>query len=290
LKVPAAEIEVEAATVRQLLRAEFPSIAEQEIRLADQGWDNFTFRVGERHAARLPRRRLAVELLMNEQRWLPVLARRIPLEVPAPLHCGQPSGLFPWPWSVVRWVGGSTAEGHCFTAADAAILAETLLALHQPAPDDAPVNPFRGVPLRTKDAVVAERLQSLRKHPGIDAERLTAIWRQASGAPDTLQRAWMHGDLHPRNVIVRGGALAGLIDWGDLNGGDVAADVACAWMLIDAAALRQQFLETYGAPGDLIIRAQGWAIQIGLALVDSGEPRHVPLGLATLNRVVNDND
>lgn len=276
--------------MRELLRAGIPSIAEQEIRLVDQGWDNFTFRVGERYAVRLPRRRLAVELLLNEQRWLPVLSLRIPLEVPVPIHRGQPSELFPWPWSVVQWVGGSTAEGHCFTTADAAILAETLLALHQPAPHDAPVNPFRGVPLRTKDAVVAERLQSLRKHPGIDAERLTAIWRQASGAQDTLQRAWMHGDLHPRNVIVRGGALAGLIDWGDLNGGDVASDVACAWMLIDAAALRQQFLETYGAPGDLISRARGWAIQIGLALVDSGEPRHVPLGLATLNRVVTDND
>jgi aminoglycoside phosphotransferase (APT) family kinase protein len=203
-----------------------------------------------------------------------------------PIHFGQPSELFPWPWSVVKWIPGGTAEGYCFTAADAALLAEALLILHQPAPHDAPVNPYRGVPLRTKDAIVAERLERLRQHLAVDAERLEEIWRRAIGAPEAQQRAWMHGDLHPRNVVVRGGALTGLIDWGDLNGGDVAADVACAWMLIDSAPQRKQFLEAYGAPDDLVSRAQGWAIVIGLALADSGEPRHVPLGMATLSRIV----
>src|SRR5262245_19282678 len=112
--------------------------------MVDEGWDNFTFLVGQRHAARLPRREAAVAFVVNEQRWLPILAARLPLQVPVPVHVGQPSEMFRWPWSLVDWIPGVTAERHFFHSADTALLAETLLALHQPAPDDAPVNPFRG--------------------------------------------------------------------------------------------------------------------------------------------------
>jgi aminoglycoside phosphotransferase (APT) family kinase protein len=288
LSLPPAEIEVEAATVRLLLDAEYPGIADRSIRLVDEGWDNFTFLIGQHHAARFPRRAVAVPLLVNEQRWLPLLAPRLPIDVPAPVHVGQPSQRFPWPWSVVNWIAGSTSEDHHFSAADTVLLAETLLALHQPALADAPANPFRGVPLCTKHEVVRERLHRLQQHPGVDTQRLSAIWREACSVPDAEERLWLHGDLHPRNVVVRDGALAGLIDWGDLCGGDPATDVACAWMLIDAAPRRHEFLAAYGAADALVSRAKGWAVQIGLALVDSGEPRHVPLGLATLHRVVAD--
>ena len=80
----------------------------------------------------------------------------------------------------------------------------------------------------------------------------------------------------------------GLIDWGDLNGGDAATDLACAWMVISNERRRQQFLNTYRASEELVCRAKGWAIHLGLALVGSGDPRHTPLGLAALERVVAD--
>jgi aminoglycoside phosphotransferase (APT) family kinase protein len=283
-----AEISLEAATVRLLLDAECPRLAGQPIHLVGEGWDSFTFRVGQQHAVRLPRRAAAVALLGNEQRWLPGLALRLPLAVPAPLHAGRPGEWFPWPWSVVNWIPGDTAECHGFSSADTALLAETLVALHQPAPDDAPVNPFRGVPLRSRNNMVGERLSRLAEHPGVDAPRLAAVWRAACGAPAEEERVWVHGDLHPRNVVVRDGALAGLIDWGDLHGGDAATDLACAWLLIDSAPRRREFLNACGAEEALVGRALGWAVSLGLALLDSGEPRHVPLGLATLERVTAD--
>jgi aminoglycoside phosphotransferase (APT) family kinase protein len=288
LNYPLAEIHVEAATVRRLIELECPSLAAESIWLVDEGWDNLTYRLGKRYAVRLPRREVAVALLVNEQRWLPLLAPQLPLETPVPVHVGNASRLFPWPWSVVNWIRGDTAENHCFTRAEMTLLVETLIALHQPAPDEAPVNPFRGVPIRSKNEMVAERLNRLGQRHGVNLQRVAAIWQEACDAPDAELRLWLHGDLHPRNVIVRDGSVVGLLDWGDLNGGDAASDLSCAWTLIDAAPLREEFLNAYGAEDALLARAKGWAIIIGLALLDSGETRHVPMGRAALARVLAD--
>lgn len=285
---PLAEIAVDVPMVRRLLEVECSSLAQESIRLVDEGWDNFTFRVGERHAVRLPRREVAVALLANEQRWLPLIAARIPLETPVSVYAGKASAGFPWPWSVVNWIPGSTAEHHAFRPADVSMLAETLTALHQPAAQAAPVNPFRGGPVHAKDDLVSERLNRLGRRCDVDGGRIAAIWREACDAPDAEQRVWLHGDLHPRNVVIRDGSLAGLIDWGDLNGGDASTDVACVWLVIDSAPLRQEFLNAYGADDALVCRARGWALHFGLALLDSGEHRHVPMGQAALNRVLAD--
>jgi aminoglycoside phosphotransferase (APT) family kinase protein len=288
LNHPPAEIHLQPATVRRLLESDCPSLAREPIRLVDEGWDNFTYRVGSRHAVRLPRREAAVALIANEQRWLPMLARRLPVETPVPVHIGNASELFPWPWSIVNWVAGNTAENHCFTSADGSLLVETLVALHQPAPEAAPLNPFRGVPLRAKNEIFEERLNRLGQRREVDAPRLAGVWREACEAPDAEQRVWLHGDLHPRNVVIRNGSLAGLIDWGDLTGGDPANDMACTWMLIEAAPLRREVLDAYGAEEAMVSRARGWAVHIALALIDSGEPRHAPMGRAALDRVLAD--
>jgi aminoglycoside phosphotransferase (APT) family kinase protein len=291
LKHPPAEIQLDAETVRRLLDEQCPEFAGEPLQLVDEGWDNYTFLTGpshsgRNHAARLPRREAAVVLVANEQRWLPLLAPRLPLAVPAPIFAGRPSKLFPWPWSVVTWIPGTTAERHNFGSTDTRLLAETLLALHQPAPADAPENPFRGVPLAKRNDAFGERLHGLHQHPGVDTARLAAIWREACAAPPARERRWLHGDLHPRNIVIREGALVGIIDWGDLAGGDVATDLACGWLLLGAER-RREFLAAYGADEALVARAKGWAALMGLALLVSGESRHTPLGAKTLERVIS---
>ncbi|QDV20367.1 Phosphotransferase enzyme family protein [Gimesia panareensis] len=285
---PPAEIQVDLSLVRQLLLVDYPRLADARLFLVDEGWDNFTFRAGEHHAVRLPRRAVAVTLLKNEQRWLPILAPRLSLELPLPVHNGSAGPRFPWPWSVVHWIAGKTAETHNFPSADIRLLAENLRALHQPAPEEAPQNPFRGVPLPTRTPGVEQRLHRQRHHPGVAESELTTLWRSCCETPPADESVWIHGDLHPRNVIIREGALVGLIDWGDLAAGDPATDLACVWLLLDEPARRTEFLETYGAEAPLIQRALGWALHMGLALLDSGEPRHVTLGEATLQRVLAD--
>jgi aminoglycoside phosphotransferase (APT) family kinase protein len=41
----------------------------------------------------------------------------------------------------------------------------------------------------------------------------------------------VHADLDSRNLLVQGGRLSGLIDFGDLGVGDPACDLGLAWKL-----------------------------------------------------------
>lgn len=99
--MPAAEIDIDADLVRALLDDQHPDLAGEPIRLVANGWDNVLFRLGEELVVRLPRRALAVPLVLHEQRWLPQLAPRLPLPIPAPVRVGLPGTGFPWPWEVL---------------------------------------------------------------------------------------------------------------------------------------------------------------------------------------------
>lgn len=277
---PSAEIDVDASLVRALIASQCPGLAGEPVAFADEGWDNVTFRLGADHAVRLPRRERAVELLVNEQRWLPMVADWIAVDVPLPVVAGEPSELFRWPWSVVRWVEGSTAEGGPLDERAAESLAEVLTALHRPPSPDAPGNPFRGIPLEQRSTAVEPRLRRL----GLAG--LDRLWRRALEAGEASSTVWLHGDLHPRNVVVRDGRLAGLIDWGDMCAGDRATDLACAWTLFEASA-REVFLHAYPHSDDDYARACGWAVNYGSGLVESGEPRHVSMGEDIIRRLLD---
>lgn len=138
----------------------------------------------------------------------------------------------------------------------------------------------RGVPLAMLEPRVGDRL---RRH----APHLEEAWGHARSATPTQEAVVLHGDIHPRNVIVMSGTLAGLIDWGDVCAGDRATDLACAWTLFDAAA-RTHFLDAYPHSEADRLRAFGWAIHFGTALQVSGEPRHVALGDLIVERIEAD--
>lgn len=275
---PPAEVVVDAALARRLLESQCPEALGGDITLVGEGWDNFIFRVGTEYGLRIPRRQVAVELLRNEQRWLPEIAARLSIAVPVPISTGTPSALFGWPWSVVAWIEGTTAERAPLSVPSAVLLASALRALHTPAPEEAPANPYRGVPLLERAEVIEERVERLH------LDSLLPQWRSALGAEPSRTPVWLHGDLHPRNVLVRDDALVGLIDWGDMTGGDPSTDLACAWTLCDPDA-RSALRDTYGPTDHEWARAIGWAIHFGAALVDSGERAHVAMGRRILDRV-----
>src|SRR5690606_18341604 len=152
--------------------------------------------------------------------------------------------------------------------------------LHRPAPPEAPYNPFRGVPLEARRAAVEGRLARLK------LDELVPLWRLAIEEAPADASVWLHGDLHPRNVLLDSGRLVGIIDWGDMTAGDASTDLACAWMLFDRvgrAAFRQAYEPTEGE----WIRAAGWAINFGSAMLDSGEPAHASMGRAILEQLVH---
>lgn len=102
--------------------------------------------------------------------------------------------------------------------------------------------------------------------PEPDAVR--AVWDDAVAAPDwTGPALWLHGDLHPANVLTADSTICGVIDFGDFAG-DPAGDLAAAWNLLpDGAADR-----FYDASPDTatLRRARGWGYAAPSAASASG--------------------
>jgi aminoglycoside phosphotransferase (APT) family kinase protein len=260
---PPAELAIDETLVRRLLAAQHPDLAELPLTYVADGWDNVTFRLGDDLAVRLPRRAVAVGLIASEQRWLPALAPSVGVAVPEPVGVGEPGEGFPWPWSVVRWVAGTPTDVEPLDASEAAAFGRFLAELHQSAPDDAPRNPHRGGPLRTKAEALAIRWDRL-----AHAELLRRWWAEVVDTPIDVDETWLHSDLHPKNVIGHDGRLAGVIDWGDLGVGDPATDLAAAWMHFPVDVHADLF-DAYGGISEATFaRARGWAVFFGTVFQD----------------------
>jgi aminoglycoside phosphotransferase (APT) family kinase protein len=286
---PAAEVEIDARQARQLLAAQHPDLADLSIVPIASGWDNHLLRLGDTLALRFPRRKLAAQLMLNEQRWLPQLEKRLPLAIPAPVRIGVAQFHYPWAWSVTPWIEGDTADLAPPDSNQGDLLAAFFEALHKPAPADAPRNPYRGVPLSERADAFGDRLARLRDKTNILDERVHALWNDALGASNDTAPTWIHGDLHPRNVLIEKGRLTGVIDWGDLARGDRASDLAAVWMLLPQLESRKRAMMACRSVSDATWRrARGWAVLFAVILLSSGlvdDARMVAIAERTINRL-----
>jgi aminoglycoside phosphotransferase (APT) family kinase protein len=214
-------------------------------------------------------------MIEHEQRWLPELARRLPLPVPTPVRRGRPGAGFPWSWSVVRWLPGVTAVAELRNPQTvAASLGRFLRALHQPAPEDAPRSPFRSIPLDARTSRLHEHLDQLRDV--INRERVLALWDRLVVTPRWPgPPMWIHGDLHPANLLLVDDQLAAVIDFGDITCGDPATDLSVMWMLLPPEHRETLFTaagrhRSNPADEEIWRRARGWALSIGVAVVALG--------------------
>ena len=284
---PAAEIEIDRQLVASLLAEQVPELAAQSVRIVGHGWDNTIARVGDEWMVRLPRRAAAAPLIESEQRWLPVLAPSLPLAVPVAWFSGRPSALFPWAWSVCRWLPGQSAASAPPTdpAHAARTLAAFVAALHVPAPSDAPLNEFRGVLLQRRAAAVEQRVATLADI--LDASTVMTMWADLSASPAWDGPAlWLHGDLHPSNMLTLDGLLSAVIDFGDITSGDPATDLAVAWMMFPPAE-RELFRAAAGVDTQTWRRAAGWALTLSLAYLTSDDTTSMPaIGHRTLAAVL----
>lgn len=259
-------IEITAELVRELLHDQHPDLADRPVTLGARGWDNQLWRLGDDLAVRLPWATPSADaLLRKEHTWLPALAPQLPLPVPVPQRLGEPSERFPRPWIVTTWVPGAPADRspatHVATAADT--LAAFLTALHRPAPDAAPAGRDRGGPLTDYAEQFTKQLSSATELGLIpDPDAVRAVWEDAAAAPHWAGPAlWLHGDLHPANVLTSDGTFCGVIDFGDLCAGDPASDLAAAWILLpDGAADRFHAAYQPGPDTATLRRARGFAV------------------------------
>jgi len=102
---------------------------------------------------------------------------------------------------------------------------------------------------------------------------------------------WIHGDMHPGNLVTHESALTGIIDFGDVTAGDPAYDLAIAWLAFDGPG-RAQFIAASASrdDADIWIRARAWVAAVVLMLLGHSDdnPDYFALGQDAAAQVIAD--
>jgi len=211
---------------------------------------------------RLPRAECYTSAIRKERAWLPVFTRSLSLRIPIPIAKGEPSDLYPWPWSVNRWIEGETLRSDNISSMSelAFDLVNFLRELQTVSTERGVLageqNFHRGGDLRIYEE---ETLAAISKTPApYTKDRLTSIWQEALANPFAGIPVWVHGDVAADNLIIRNGKLYGVIDFGTCGVGDPSCDLVTAWNFFDRES-RRIFLQEMQADAAMIARARGWA-------------------------------
>ncbi len=258
------EGDITAAVAAELVAAQFPQWADLSVvPVALDGWDNTTFRLGDELSVRLPSADAYVAQVGKEHRWLPILARHLPLRIPEPVAMGQPGSGFPRPWSIYRWIDGEPAsvDRMAEVTAFASDLADFLAALYAidaragPAPGKHSF--FRGGPVDTYDEQSRRSIELLADE--INRDAAAEVWEAAVASRWDRSPVWVHGDVAAPNLLVAGGRLRAVIDFGCAAVGDPACDLVMAWTSFTDES-RKIFRSALPLDDATWARGRGWAL------------------------------
>lgn len=269
------EIDVGAGLVVELLRRQFPQLADLSLtRVASQGTVNAIYRLGDDHVLRLP-------LTPNwhdidaEACWLAALGPRLPVRIPEVVAIGEADDIYPWKWGVMRWLDGSpwSLDAVADPVESALQLAEMILVLRGLDPRSLRCGkPPRRPSLSALDEGVRAAIEANRHL--VDGDAFLAAWDDALQAPEFDGKPPLcHGDLLAGNVLVHDGRLHAVIDWAGIGRADPARELMAAWMLF-AGESRAAFRQALSADDDTWRRAKGWVLTriFGVAYYEKSNP------------------
>ena len=256
------EVDVDAALVRRLLADQHPQWADLPLEAVPSwGTDNALFRLGPDLVVRLPVHEASTHDLDREERWVPLVAAGLRVQVPERVARGEPARGYPFHWCVWRWIEGANpvagrlADPH----RSAREIAGVVRALHAIDTTDGPWA-GRGVPLNDHDRDARTRDAIAQLRGIVDVDAVATAWERAlQVVPWDRPPVWVHGDLTPGNLIVVEDRLVAVLDWGGVGIGDPACDLLPAWNLLPADA-RETFREAVGADNATWERGRGWAL------------------------------
>ena len=286
---------IDEQLARRLVDGQFPQWADLPITTVElSGIDNRTFRLGAELTVRLPSADWYALQVDKEQRWLPRLAPRLPLPIPAPVAKGAPGEGYPFSWSVYRWLDGENASAR--TIADLTRFASTLAAFLQAlqrvdatdGPGPGKHNFFRGGPLATYADETVRAIDTLGDE--IDGDAAMRAWDDAMAAVWEADPVWFHGDVAEGNLLLRERRLAAVIDFGTSGVGDPACDVVIAWTLLDSPS-RDVFRAVLGVDSGTWSRGRGWALWKALITLPEyleHDPGAAPVPRRVIERVLAD--
>jgi aminoglycoside phosphotransferase (APT) family kinase protein len=215
--------------------------------IADDGWDSRAWTEGD-WLYRDPRRPEVYPRLLAETHLMPWLAPQLPLPVPVPestatgvrhrLLVGVP----------MTDDNPSTPIGHSLGLFLKALHSvDPVAALSRGAADQQTAATARAAVLEQMRARVLPLLPT----------RLQPAGKELLDTVQTPHTSLIHGDLGPCHILIREGAVTGIIDWTDSHLGDAALDLS--WLLYGASdPMARAVGDAYGAREDERRRALGW--------------------------------
>jgi aminoglycoside phosphotransferase (APT) family kinase protein len=101
----------------------------------------------------------------------------------------------------------------------------------------------------------------------IDGAAAVSAWDRAIEAPAwSGTPVWIHTDLLKPNLLVRGGRICAVIDFGGVGVGDPAADVIAAWAVFGPTG-REVFREALDVDDGTWNRARGFALHQAVLII-----------------------
>jgi aminoglycoside phosphotransferase (APT) family kinase protein len=270
------EIEITSLEAKEIIESQFPQLIPVSIAELGKGFDNTVFIVNDHYVFRFPRKGIAVQLLNIENQLLPLLVRQLNIAIPEPIFFGQATKDYKWPFTGYHHVQG---ESPGVLTNEIRNLSATPLALFLKKLHQFPINQAEkmGVPhdrlermnIKKRKAMLVDNikkaadLQLVRENQAA-LDWLSTMKEEQPDSPITL----VHGDCHIRNILVnKEGAIAGIIDWGDMHLGNPAIDLSIAYSFLPQSG-REQFFQKYGEVSDeLKMVAKFFAIYVSFILL-----------------------
>lgn len=258
------ELKIDKSLVQKLIAQQFPDLSELPVSpIKKQGHDNRTFRLGDELTIRLPSQPSYADAVQKEATALAALKNRLSVETPAVFAMGEPSDDYPLPWSIRRWIEGITWEET--NIPDKCALADalgTILVELRSIPVDIDLYAgkhsfYRGCHPSVYGDEVVKSLNIL--NDPAKTQQCLNIWQKGMASVWAEGPVWFHGDVAVGNVLMVGGKVSALIDFGTCGVGDPACDFAIAWTYFGADE-RHQFREAIKVDDGTWYRARAWAL------------------------------
>lgn len=270
------QVHVDERLVRRLVDSQFPAGRGLPLRrFPSSGTVNAIYRLGD-YSIRLPLLADFTQPLLKEIQWLPVLAPQLPLAAPEVVAVGEPVDEYPLPWAIYRWIDGTpwSTDAVDDEVAAAEALADYITALQRIDTVGAPTarSGAQGAAVRGRDRGVRRAIEAAVDL--LDTAAVARVWDEVLDAPDWDRAAvWVHGDLLAPNVLLAGGSLHAVIDYGNACAGDPAVDLAAAWSLFGHTG-RRHLRSALDADEATWVRARGWALSavVGVTYYASSNP------------------
>jgi aminoglycoside phosphotransferase (APT) family kinase protein len=291
MKMHEGQVDLDVELVGRLVTAQLPELADLPISaVRSTGTVNALYRLGDNLCARLPLVERWADALTKELEWLPRLAPHLSLRIPEPVAKGVPTRWYPFPWAIYRWIDGNPYSDEIVDDEQQAArdLARFVIDLRA-------VDPVEGAPRGGRQPLhmldVPTRAAIEAAHGVIDGDAATAVWEGSLVAPEwDGTPVWIHTDLLPPNLLVDGGRLCAVIDFGGVGVGDPAADVIPAWSVFGHPG-REAFRGALGVDDGTWARARGFALhQAAMIIPYYGEtnPAFVAMAKRTVEEILAD--